>query len=628
MTIRTVNQATIDLLGYKEDDLIGKHLNVMFPEMEVLVNRAGIADLIKKGFIHNVEKRYLTKDAKQIPVIFSASVMRDFSGNIQGIVCVAVDITELFEARKAALDASRAKSEFLANMSHEIRTPMNGIIGMTELLLDTKLTHEQFEYANTVRHSSDSLLTIINDILDFSKIEAGKLRMEDIDFNLHTTVDAIIDMFAVESEENMIKFSCFIDPKVPFKLRGDPVRLKQVLINLTGNAMKFTKEGEVAISVKLDSEAEHDASLHFDVKDTGIGIPVDKIDCLFQSFSQADSSTTREYGGTGLGLAISKQIVELMGGEIGVESKDGNGATFWFKVTLKKQPSASQQLLSDLDDIANMRVLVADDDSTSRTIFKAYLEAWHCRYEDATSAEEVITKLHAAFNQEDPFKIALLDYQMPAVDGELLWMNIRAISQFKDLILVMLNSTGRRGEAERFQELGFEAYLLKPIKQLQLFNCLHTATGKVHNVENDALGKVGIRHSISEDNRRNVRILLVEDNKVNQKLAIRLLEKKLGYKADVADNGKVAIELLEKLEYDIVLMDCQMPEMDGYETTKTIRDTSSSVINHDMSIIAMTANVMEGDREKCLEAGMNDYVAKPVKIQELADAIERNLCKL
>jgi PAS domain S-box-containing protein len=654
-----VNSAFLQTYGFTQEELMGREIAIVRSPMtsSKIGNRIHAATLAG-GWSGEIMNR--RKDGSDFPVELWTSVVRDDKGNILATVGVARDITDrkLAESqREAAVEelhgtlremretnlrleeatvyatalavqaesASKAKGQFLANMSHEIRTPMNGVIGMTGLLLDSDLSIEQRQCAEAVRASGEALLALINDILDFSKIEAGKLDLELLDFDLGVILEDTAELLAFKAQEKGLDIVCLIESDVPVLLRGDPGRLRQIILNLGGNAIKFTEQGGITLRAGRVAESDRHATIRFAVTDTGIGIPRDKQEKLFSPFIQVDGSTSRKYGGTGLGLAISKDLAELMGGVIGVESPpapltpggESGGSTFWFTAVFEKRPAEQIPEQTPSPDLSGVRVLVVDGNGTNRLLVTMMLKKWGCRSTEALNGGAAQDRLREAAAGGDPYSVALLDMVLPDMDGAELGRRIKESPDHHDTRLIMMMSIGRQGDRVRFTGLGFTGFLTKPLRQSQVRECLADVLGlskeKAPLPSRDyASGTTG-----SGTHTRTARILLAEDNAINQIVGLKILQK-LGYRADPVANGLEVIQALETIPYDLVLMDCQMPEMDGFEATRAIRK-----MNMDIPIIALTANAMKGDRELCLDAGMNDYLSKPVKSADMAAILDR-----
>ena len=654
--LEIINPAAEELLGWTMENLAQQNLLELIDITRTeddptdLVPLDGAATLAQAFTLRisqrNEDARFRRKDGTDLPVSYGVAPIADGE---HGCVLVFRDITERKEAEatlarthaeieeknkelaSALVDAeaaARAKSDFLANMSHEIRTPMNGVIGMAELLLDTELGAEQREYAETVKNSGEALLKIINDILDFSKIEAGKLELEQIDFDLRRAAEEVLELLAKQAHAKGLELALLISADVPTRLTGDPGRLRQILTNLIGNAIKFTAEGDVVVRVKMAHAGDNSSCLRFEIADTGIGLTKDQKDRLFQSFSQADTSTTRKFGGTGLGLSISKRLVELMQGKIDVDSIPGEGSTFWFTCMMEHQEGAGDES-DELEDLTGIKALIVDASKTNRLILIQQLHTWGVEASAAKSAEQALQMVSDAADGGRLYDIAIIDLALPDKDGLTLARELADDERFDDMRRVLVTAIGQRGHAKMAREAGASAYLTKPIRQSHLFGCIATVMEPPKPLAELLRAEPGpreeaplvTRHYLEEKkSRARPLVLLVEDNPVNQKLAVKLLEN-LNYRVDVAENGREAVEAVKRNKYPVILMDCQMPIMDGYTATKEIRKFEGD--GRHTPIVAMTANAMKGDREKCLNAGMDDYLSKPVRKPLLAEMLER-----
>jgi two-component system sensor histidine kinase/response regulator len=627
------NERLLEIHGLTMEQISGPDFRAgIHPEDAERVMAARSVNLRREGRFFD-QYRYVKRGGEVVWLGVHGGPVRAPDGRPQGFVGVIEDITsvreaheQMREAKEAADAASRAKSEFLANMSHEIRTPMNGIIGMTELALETELDPSQREYLNAVKYSADSLLTVINDILDFSKIEVGKLSLDPIEFNLRDHLGQAMKILAGRAHEKGLELACFVPPELPNFVVGDPVRLRQVILNLIGNAIKFTDQGEVVLRVYPESptpssadaaQATDGMSLHFAVSDTGIGIPPEKQELIFEPFSQADTSTTRRYGGTGLGLSICSRLIGMMNGRIWLESEAGHGSIFHFTARFGRASVSSTLANADPALLENVEVLIVDDNATNRQILERTLSHWNMRPKSAASAEAGLAMLQQARASGVPFGLMVLDCHMPDIDGFMLVEQLQKLPEMRDLAILMLTSGGQRGDGQRCKELGIAAYLIKPVLQSDLLETLLRVLGP----RSDAAQPMQLvtRHTLREG-RMPLRVLLAEDNIVNQRLAVRLLEKE-GHSVVVAGDGVKALEALERQQFDLILMDVQMPVMDGVETTAAIRKLEHGIGTH-IPIVAMTAHAMAGDRQRFLALGMDGYVSKPIHSRDLYDAIE------
>jgi len=628
-SVLSCNPAFETMFGYTPGEVIGRNLDQLLAGSpggngrtpvvaysERVMQGESVKSIIQR---HRKDGSIVDVEAYGVPLVVDSA--------IAGVLWLFHDITDIAQARRVAEQADRAKSEFLANMSHEIRTPMNGVIGMIELTLGTDLSDEQYDFLVGARESADALLNVLNDILDFSKIEAGQFTLETVEFDLPNVVEGVAQNSASRAETKGLELLSYVDPAVPPFVKGDPGRLRQILVNLVENAIKFTENGEILIRIDLveDENEAHPGRVlvKFSVSDTGIGIPPERQQAIFERFVQADGSTTRRYGGTGLGLTISKQLAEMMGGQIGVESESGKGSVFWFTAQIEKMPLRDQLDQQELVDLHGVRVLVVDDNATNRRIFGRMLEGFGCQVTAVSTGLEVMPALFRGLLTNAPYRLVLVDMQMPGMDGEETLRSIRREPLTQDVKVLVLTSMGRRNELSRVSELGSAGYMLKPVKQSQLRDTIEMILGgKRERSRAEARQRNGRQELPSPT--RSMRILLAEDNEINQKMTRALLTRQ-GHVVDLASNGLEAVEAIRTTKYDLIFMDVQMPEMDGFEAAQTIRkmEESGEMTGQHIPMIAMTAHALHGDRQRCMDAGMDDYISKPLDPRKVFQAIDR-----